>query len=129
MAAGHRYEGARLSPELAMPLRIVPGRLKGAERRLEIGDDHRRVAKARNRRCLGVDQVDLGPTPLEPGDVAAQILRRFHLLKAEDLPAGDTGLDMRRVDLDRDVVQHGALPTRRAGLPAATQTDLPLHHR
>lgn len=90
---------------LAAALGPEAGVLEALERCFEIRGDDGEVANPGHDRLLARHQVDLGALAFEPG-VLAQRLRRGNALEPEQLEEADRRLDVRRRDLDPNVMEH-----------------------
>jgi hypothetical protein len=90
---------------LAPPLRLEPGLLEPPQRLLEVRSDDGDVPDLRDDRILAWHQVDLGSVAFDPG-VLPKRLRRLDPLESEQLKEADSCFDIRRSDLDSNVVEH-----------------------
>ena len=102
--AGETTHAARGAPVAGALLGGNAGVAHPAHGRVELLDDHGRVALGRDDRVLGVEQVHLAVAGLHPGRALAQRRRRGDLGEAEQLPERDLALDRLAAHLERDVV-------------------------
>jgi hypothetical protein len=64
------------------------------------------VTPWRDHRFAGVEQMNLGASPFEPGEAATEALRNWHRFKSGRDPEPAFGLDRVRSNLKGNVVQH-----------------------